>query len=200
MIYLQVFIFFSCSNETKNDKLDLEDIRPNANYDSTKNDKTGIDSNEIFLQEYVLDSIDLKISRLLSQNNTSFLNRFPSKMNALRTLFLSDTTLQIQHEFYEYVDSNQMKNAFFNWLDCNGKDCRSIKLYEETKLESDNMLLIATVQSIDIFRSKSSFKPEDWINFVRLSKKTNVFKFILFQRKNRKVQWFDFKNNKLILN
>lgn len=200
MIYLQVFIFFSCSNETKNDKLDLEDIRPNANYDSTKNDKTGIDSNEIFLQEYVLDSIDLKISRLLSQNNTSFLNRFPSKMNALRTLFLSDTTLQIQHEFYEYVDSNQMKNAFFNWLDCNGKDCRSIKLYEETKLESDNMLLIATVQSIDIFRSKSSFKPEDWINFVRLSKKNNVFKFILFQRKNRKVQWFDFKNNKLILN
>jgi len=200
LIYLQVFIFFSCSNETKNDTLDLEDIRPNANYDSTKNDKTGLDTTEIFLREYVLDSIDLKISRLLSQNNTSFLNRFPSKKNALRTLFLSDTTLQIQHEFYEYVDSNQMKNAFFNWLDCNGKDCRSIKLYEETKLESDNMLLIATVQSIDIFRSKSSFKPEDWINFVRLSKKTNVFKFILFQRKNRKAQWFDFKNNKLIRN
>lgn len=192
-------MFLGCKNDSKNEKVDLEDIRPKSNSKSNKIDKTYIDSNDFFLREYTMDSVDLKLARLITLSNSTFLNRFPSKKNALRTLYLTDTTIQIQHEHYEYVDSNQMKNAFFNWLDCNGKNCKSIKLYEETKIEPDNLLLIATAQSIDIFRSKSLFKAEDWINFVRFSKKTNVFKYILFQKKNQKSQWFDFKNYKLVL-
>jgi hypothetical protein len=192
-------VFLGCKNDSKNEKVDLEDIRPKSNSKSNKIDKTYIDSNDFFLREYTMDSVDLKLARLITLSNSTFLNRFPSKKNALRTLYLTDTTIQIQHEHYEYVDSNQMKNAFFNWLDCNGKNCKSIKLYEETKIEPDNLLLIATAQSIDIFRSKSLFKVEDWINFVRFSKKTNVFKYILFQKKNQKSQWFDFKNYKLVL-
>jgi hypothetical protein len=192
-------VFLGCKNDSKNEKVDLEDIRPKSNSKSNKIDKTYIDSNDFFLREYTMDSVDLKLARLITLSNSTFLNRFPSKKNALRTLYLTDTTIQIQHEHYEYVDSNQMKNAFFNWLDCNGKNCKSIKLHEETKIEPDNLLLIATAQSIDIFRSKSLFKAEDWINFVRFSKKTNVFKYILFQKKNQKSQWFDFKNYKLVL-
>ncbi len=199
LFYLILLVFLGCKNDSKNEKVDLEDIRPKSNSKSNKIDKTYIDSNDFFLREYTMDSVDLKLARLITLSNSTFLNRFPSKKNALRTLYLTDTTIQIQHEHYEYVDSNQMKNAFFNWLDCNGKNCKSIKLYEETKIEPDNLLLIATAQSIDIFRSKSLFKVEDWINFVRFSKKTNVFKYILFQKKNQKSQWFDFKNYKLVL-
>ena len=196
---LILLVFLGCKNDSKNEKVDLEDIRPKSNSKSNKIEKTNIDSNDFFLRDYTMDSVDLKLARLITLSNSTFLNRFPSKKNALRTLYLTDTTIQIQHEHYEYVDSNQMKNAFFNWLDCNGKNCKSIKLYEETKIEPDNLLLIATAQSIDIFRSKSLFKAEDWINYVRFSKKTNVFKYILFQKKNRKSQWFDFKNYKLVL-
>lgn len=198
LFYLTLFLFFGCKNDTKNKPLDLEEIRPKSTIKSLKNDKTNIDSNEVFLHEYKLDSIDLKLAGLISLDNYSFLNRFPNKKNALRTLYLTDSTIQIQHEHYEYVDSNQMKNAFFNWLDCNGKECRSIKLYEETKIEPENLLFIATENSIDIFRSKSSFKPEDWLNFVRFANKNNELKFVLFQKKNQKAQWFEFKNYQLI--
>ena len=192
-------MFLGCKDDSKSETVDLDKIRPKSDSKSNKIDKTNIDSNEVSLHEYILDSINLKLDHIITLSNSTFLNRFPSKKNALRTLYLTDTTIQIQHEHYEYVDSNQMKNAFFNWLDCNGKNCKSIKLYEETKIEPDNLLLIATAQSIDIFRSKSLFKAEDWINFVRFSKKTNVFKYILFQKKNRKSQWFDFKNYQLVL-
>jgi hypothetical protein len=198
IVYITLFLFFGCKNDEKNKPVDLEEIRPKSTMKSSKNNKTNIDSNEVFLLEYKLDSIDLKLARIISLRNESFLNRFPNKKNALRTLYLTDTTIQIQPEHYEYVDSNKMKNAFFNWLDCNGKECRSIKLYEETKIDPENLLFIAAENSIDIFRSKSSFKPEDWINFVRFSKKNNEFKFILFQKKNRKAQWFEFKNYQLI--
>jgi hypothetical protein len=196
---LILLVFLGCKDDSKSETVDLDKIRPKSDSKSNKIDKTNIDSNEVSLHEYILDSINLKLDHIITLSNSTFLNRFPSKKNALRTLYLTDTTIQIQHEHYEYVDSNQMKNAFFNWLDCNGKNCKSIKLYEETKIEPDNLLLIATAQSIDIFRSKSLFKAEDWINFVRFSKKTNVFKYILFQKKNRKSQWFDFKNYQLVL-
>jgi hypothetical protein len=105
--------------------------------------------------------------------------------------------IQIQHEFYEYVDSNQMKNAFFNWLDCNGKQCKSIKLYEETKIEPQNLLVIVTSKSIDIFRSQSTLNSADWVNYIRFSKKINDFKYIVIQKKNQKSQWFEFINHKL---
>lgn len=199
IIYLTLLLLFGCKNDSKNNTLNLEEIRPKSAFKSNKNNHSSIDSNDVFLQEYLIDSVNFSVFRLVSQKNSSFLNRFPSKKNNSRTLFLTDTSIQINHESYEYIDSNQMKNAFFNWLDCNGKDCRSIKLYEETKIEPVNLLFIATSNSIDVFRSKSTFNPLDWVNFVRFSKKIKEFKFIIFQKKNQKAQWFEFENLKLIL-
>ena len=198
IIYLIILVSFGCNNDPKNNTLNLEEIRPKSKLKSNKNENRNIDSNEIFLHEYALDSVNFKLFRLVCKNNTSFLNRFPSKKNTLRTLFLVDTTIQIEHESYEYLDSNQMKNAFFNWLDCNGKDCKNIKLYEETKIEPDIFLLVAAPNSIDIFRSKSTLNADEWVNFVRLSRKIKDFKFIIFQKKNRKAQWFEFKNFELV--
>ncbi len=199
LIYLSLLVFFGCKNEPKNETLNLEEIRPKSNFKSRKNVKTrSIDSNEVSLLEYKNDSIDLKISRLVAKKNDNFLNRFPSKKNTLRTLFFKGKTIQIQHESYEYSDSIKMKNAFFNWLDCNGKECRCIKLYEETKIEPQNLLVITTGKSIDIIRSESPFKPEDWIDFIRFSKQNNEFSYIIFQKKNRNAQWFEFNNFELV--
>lgn len=191
-------MFFGCINDPKNDLVELEKIRPKSNTKSNSTNNKEIDSNEVFLREYVVDSVDLRLSRLVSRDNSTFLSRFPCKKNGFRTLFSMDTTIQIQHELYEYVDSNQMKNAFFNWLDCNGKECKSIKLYEETKIEANNLLLVATANSIDIFRSNSPLNTENWIKFIRFSKKKNEFKFIIDQKKNRNAQWFEFINYKLV--
>jgi hypothetical protein len=90
-----------------------------------------------------------------------------------------------------------MKNAFFNWLDCNGRNCKSIKLYEETKIENANLLVIISSKSIDIIRSNSVIKPEEWINYVRFSRKISDFKYILFQKKNQKAFWLEYRDYKL---
>jgi hypothetical protein len=189
----------SCSGHNKNETIDLEKIRPKSESKITNKRNVYIDSNEIILQSYYNDSINLKLTKLRVNQNLSFLNRFPNKKSGLRTLMKEDTCIQIQHEFYEYIDSNQMKNAFFNWLDCNGKDCKSIKLYEETKIEQQNLLVVTTSKSIDIFRSVTNLSPNEWVDFVRFSRNTKTFKYILFQKKNQKSKWFYFKENKLVL-
>ena len=197
-IFLSLLILLACSNGNSNKSVDLDQIRPKSEFKSTKDKKIVLDSNEIFLNAYKNDSIDLKLSKIRSNQNTSFLIRFPHENSGLRTLMLEDTSIQLEHEFYKYADSNQMKNAFFNWLDCNGKDCRSIKVYEETKIETQNLLVIATDNSIDFIRGDSYFKPKDWIDYIRFSRKSKDFKYILFQKKNQKAKWFEFKDYKLV--
>jgi hypothetical protein len=198
LLIISCFFLTACSAEGDNETIDLEKIRPKSEMTNNKVVKDQvIDSSEILLHAYENDSVNLKLTKLRISNISLFLHRFPHKISGLRTLIKEDTMIQIQHEFYEYVDSNQMKNAFFNWLDCNGKQCKSIKLYEETKIEPQNLLVIVTSKSIDIFRSQSTLNSADWVNYIRFSKKINDFKYIVIQKKNQKSQWFEFINHKL---
>jgi hypothetical protein len=189
-----LIIFFACDKGAQDKTIDLEQIRPKSDFKAEKKKESVLDSNEIFLRIYKNDSVDLEFTKLCVNQNPTFLSRFPNTNSGSRTLFLSDTTIKIQHEFYDYLDSNQMKNAFFNWLDCNGKDCRSIKLFEEIKIENTNLIVITTSKSIDIIRSESNLNLDNWVKFVRFSKKNRDFKYILFQKKNQKSKWFDYKD------
>jgi hypothetical protein len=190
-----IAMLLSCSEKSKS--VNLEDIRPKSETKEIKQKIIEKDSSELLLTSYRNDSIDLKLTRLITINKPTFLQRFPHKNSAFRTLFTNETCVQFEHELYEYVDSNQMKNAFFNWLDCNGRNCKSIKLYEETKIENANLLVIISSKSIDIIRSNSVIKPEEWINYVRFSRKISDFKYILFQKKNQKAFWLEYRDYKL---
>ena len=196
LVIITTAILISCSEKSKS--VDLDDIRPKSDSRVFKAKIIENDSSEFLLKSYQNDSIELSLTKLITNKKTTFLQRFPCKKSAFRTLISKDTNIQYQHELYEYVDSNQMKNAFFNWLDCNGKDCRSIKLYEETKIENLNLLIITTSKSIDIIRSNSDVKLENWIDYLRFSRKMSDFKYILYQKKNHKANWFVFKENKLV--
>jgi hypothetical protein len=199
LVIFTILSFTACSNEDNQGTIDLEKIRPKSETSNKAKKTDFIDSNEILLKIYENDSLHLKLAKLRVAKNSSFLNRFPHKNSGFRILMRQDTTIQIHHEFYEYLDSNQMKNAFFNWLDCNGKDCKSIKLYEETKIEPQNLLVLTTPKSIDIFRSQKNINPDEWVDFIRFTKNTTEFRHLLFQKKNQKSQWFDFKNYKLVI-
>jgi hypothetical protein len=193
-----LLLFCSCKEKNDDTSIKLDDIRPKAeSRTQSKNDKE-LDSLKILLKSYENDSFNLRISKLQILKEPTFLNRFPNDENGIRILTCNDTTIKLTHEFYLYKDSIQMKNAFFNWLDCNGKECKSIKLYDECKFESTNLLVISSGNSIDIIRSDKEIKTNDWVSYVRLSRKNKELKFIIYQKKNQKAKWLEFKNYKLV--
>lgn len=193
-----LLLFYSCKEKNDDTSIKLDDIRPKAeSRTQSKNDKE-LDSLKILLKSYENDSFNLRISKLQILKEPTFLSRFPNEENGIRILTCNDTTIKLTHEFYLYKDSTQMKNAFFNWLDCNGKECKSIKLYDECKFESTNLLVISSGNSIDIVRSDKEIKTNDWVSYVRLSRKNKELKFIIYQKKNQKAKWLEFKNYKLV--
>jgi hypothetical protein len=199
LVFVIFILFcFSCSEKQNDSTVELDDIRPKSNYNTSSKKTELTDSIAFLLNEYNQDSINLNIRYLRANTESCFLNRFPHLKSANRSITTADSLQNYLHEFYLFKDSIQMKNAFFNWLDCNGKKCESIKLYEERKIESNNLLVISTSKSIDILRSQQKINPEEWIDFVRFKRENNDFKYILFQKKNQKAKWFVYKERKLI--
>jgi hypothetical protein len=195
---LLLLVLISCSDNKESKTIQLDDIRPKSNQINSSKNQESEDSSKIKLKDYIGDSINLNFKYLKEINETRFIKRFPHVKSGSRILYPLDTTIQFLHEFYTYKDSITMKNAFFNWLDCNGKNCESIKLYEERKIEPTNLLILCTSKSIDIIRGNQNLNTLEWINFVRFSRKNEDFKYILFQKKNQKSKWFEFANHQLI--
>jgi hypothetical protein len=100
----------------------------------------------------------------------------------------------VKHLQINYADSNAMKNAFFNYLDCYGKDCKSIDLFQKVNFSKTFFMLITTTKSIHIIESNNNLNSSDWINCVRFSKISDPMKFIIIQKKQQKAKWFSYSN------
>ena len=150
------------------------------------------DTLKTFFDFYNQDSVNLEITKINVNPENTFIQRFPHK-NATNLLVESKKNL-VTHLEINYSDSNAMKNAFFNYLDCYGKDCKSIELFQKVKFSKTFFMLITTTKSIHIIESENNLNSSDWINCVRFSKIADPIKFIIIQKKQQKAKWFSYSN------
>ena len=150
------------------------------------------DTLKTFFDFYNQDSVNLEITKINLNPEKTFIQRFPYK-NATNLLLESKKNL-VKYLQINYADSNAMKNAFFNYLDCYGKDCKSIELFQKVKFSKTFFMLITTTNSIHIIESENNLNSSDWINCVRFSKIADPIKFIIIQKKQQKAKWFSYSH------
>jgi len=147
----------------------------------------------IFLFDlYNQDSVDLEITKISPNLEKTFIERFPNKK--IFNFILESKNSTVKHLQIDYLDSNSMKNAFFNFLDCYGKDCKSIELFQKVKFSKTFFMLLASTKSIHIIESEFNQNPKKWINLLRYSNKKDPLKFIIVQQKQQKAKWFNYSN------
>ena len=186
---LACFFILACSanNNQKREKIE------NKNINNKKPKEIQIeDTLKAIFEFYNQDSVNLEITKINLNPEKTFIQRFPYK-NATNLLLESKKNL-VKHLQINYSDSNAMKNAFFNYLDCYGKDCKSIELFQKVKFSKTFFMLITTTNSIHIIESDNNLIPSEWINCVRFSKIADPIKFIIIQKKQQKAKWFSYSN------
>ncbi|NBW30184.1 MAG: hypothetical protein EBR35_02845 [Flavobacteriales bacterium] len=141
---------------------------------------------------YNQDSVNLGITKISPNLEKTFIERFPNKK--IFNFILESKNSTVKHLQIDYLDSNSMKNAFFNFLDCYGKDCKSIELFQKVKFSKIFFMLITTTKSIHIIESDNNLNSSEWINCVRFSKIADPIKFIIIQKKQQKAKWFSYSN------
>ena len=183
------FFILACStnNNQKREKIENNKINNEKPKEILKEDTL-----KAIFEFYNQDSVNLEITKINVIPEKTFIHRFPHK-NATNLLVESKKNL-VTHLEINYSDSNAMKNAFFNYLDCYGKDCRSIELFQKVKFSKTFFMLITTTNSIHIIESENNLNSRDWINCVRFSKTSDPIKFIIIQKKQQKAKWFSYSN------
>ena len=186
---LACFFILACStnNNQKREKTENKKINNKKPKEIQKED-TLIAIFEFYNQ----DSVNLEITKINLNPEKTFIQRFPYK-NATNLLLESKKNL-VKYLQINYADSNAMKNAFFNYLDCYGNDCKSIELFQKVKFSKTFFMLITTTNSIHIIESDNNLIPSEWINCVRFSKIADPIKFIIIQKKQQKAKWFSYSN------
>ena len=189
-ITLSTIIFIQACSSNNNQK--REKIENNKINNEKPKEILKEDTLKAIFEFYNQDSVNLEITKINLNPEKTFIQRFPYK-NATNLLLESKKNL-VKHLQINYSDSNAMKNAFFNYLDCYGKDCKSIELFQKVKFSKTFFMLITTTKSIHIIESENNLNSSDWINCVRFSKIADPIKFIIIQKKQQIAKWFSYSH------
>lgn len=188
------FIFqfiLGCGSNTNDKKVNLHNKKKYYNHEKPTPNKEK-DTLIILFDRYNQDSINLEITKISPNLEKTFIERFPNKK--IFNFILESKNSTVKHLQIDYLDSNSMKNAFFNFLDCYGKDCKSIELFQKVKFSKTFFMLLASTKSIHIIESEFNQNPKKWINLLRYSNKKDPIKFIIVQQKQQKAKWFNYSN------
>ncbi len=191
-LFFLVFQFIlGCGSNTNDKKVKL--LNKKKYYKPEKPTPNKKDDTLIVLfDRYNQDSVNLEITKISPNLEKTFIERFPNKK--IFNFILESKNSTVKHLQIDYLDSNSMKNAFFNFLDCYGKDCKSIELFQKVKFSKTFFMLLASTKCIHIIESEFNQNPKKWINLIRYSNKKDPIKFIIVQQKQQKAKWFNYSN------
>ncbi len=192
--FILTFLVVSCSNKSEENVIISNDDKPKEEKKQINSDLE--DSLNFKLEIYNQDSVNLSVTNLESDTNRYFIERFPN-LNITKQILISNNN-EVQHLEINYKDSFDRKNAFFNYLDCFDKTCRSIKFFDKVKFKKGFFMLVVSQKSIHIIESEKNLDATKWINFVRFSKYYSPLELVVIQKKLQKAKWFYYQNYKLI--
>ena len=189
--FLTSQILFRCTSSTNDRKVKLYNKEKNNKLEPLISNKKK-DTLLTLFDFYNQDSIGLEVTKITVNTEKPFIERFPNKK--IFNLILESKNSEVKHLQIDYLDSNTLKNAFFNFLDCFGEDCKSIELFQKVKFSKTFFMLLASTKSIHIIESEFNQNPKKWINLHRYSNKKDPIKFIIVQKKQQKAKWFSYSN------
>ena len=189
--FLTSQILFRCTSSTNDKKVKLHNKKKYYKHEKPTPNKEK-DTLIVLFDRYNQDSVNLEITKISPNLEKTFIERFPNKK--IFNFILESKNSTVKHLQIDYLDSNSMKNAFFNFLDCYGKDCKSIELFQKVKFSKTFFMLLASTKSIHIIESEFNQNPKKWINLHRYSNNKDPIKFIIVQQKQQRAKWFSYSN------
>ena len=182
------FIISSCGGNNDKDVIKYEDIgvRTNSN---ANNDSNPHDSTQITDTAFNLTNLEIKVDKVIELTTNEFLDRFENKEHLKRLIITSNDSIYFKSWTFE--DSTDTFNAFYNLLDCFGKECISIELYSTDFISATYNLLFISKNQIHWV---SSIKNQDklvWKTYLKSEYQIPVYSFIIEQKRNQNIVWLE---------
>jgi hypothetical protein len=146
------------------------------------------------------DSIELLIQTNIS--NVQFVREeklrnkkhFPDRLDYTQRFCHELTIDSLLYELviWEFEDSIYTINAFYNWMDCFGTKCRSIRIGEDKWINEGAFQLFVDDTKLIYVTTEEKMNQKLWDNLFQPVVKNN-WNYHLYQPLNRKVKWLEEK-------
>lgn len=196
-------ILFSCSNKEKEETVDLSEITSSSErYKEGKSDVKKKKMKEVnFIDTLdvrfkgILDSLKINDSVVRKLNIVSFPDRFGAK--SVTKFYWKEKKDSVNLLAWEFTDSLKTENAFYNWIDCFGENCKSIKIGDKIKIQKRGLLILVNDKHLLVVDANSKIDLEKWINLIRDQQFGDNWKYIVYQPQKGKSIWMNYKNEEL---
>lgn len=206
-LFFFILFLFGCSAKPSNEIIDIKDVLPTSkNYAEEKLK----DTTQVFQKsEHTHDSFSLLDTVLYEQfpQLKPILNLTPDRLfvDRLRPVSKVNKTILIDSvgvEFviWEFQDSIQTENAFFNWLDNFGKSQDAIRVGDTFRYKESGNYIYVGLQKIVYVFSNELFDFTPFQSLIESVYGIN-WKYCVHQQKGKRAKWLvlpeDVKNSKL---
>lgn len=196
--FLVLIVLFSC-NEEKENAVDFNEIsdrkvdkqhtqkQTNTTFESEKPDKS------VFLHAF--DSIFPEAS-WKNWDTLLFVDRFRPKSTEKWIILSEKDSLNLSA--YNFKDSTQTKNAFFNWLDCFGIKRQNLVVGSALKVKGRNLQILVNSTSIVVIESTLPLNQEKLIRSLNFKVKELNYLYLVDAPQSKKTSWNKMIKNKLL--
>lgn len=122
---------------------------------------------------------------------------FPDRFKPLKTtkLKLINKEGVVFFGQWTYKDSLKTMNAIFNWMDCFGPRCKSLKYLESVNFQSDALLLFMNDTSLTYISSAQALNEKYWQIYLKEKNGVDLWDLVIVQKKQRKANWYRYDVN-----
>lgn len=191
--YLLIFtlglLTVACSTETE-DVIDMNDILPEAERDYNQIDSLiaeNSDTLKIYQDRFtVLGSLD----SISVYEEDLFPDRVgPETMEKYRLSIDGEDVIFVK---WRFSDSLRVSNALFNWSDCFGSKCKSIRIGEEKNLQRNAFQVLANDTALVYIESAKQVNTRKWDAYFDQVGYELDWNYRLEQAPNGRVHWFEY--------
>lgn len=194
MKYLSVlfflFVLLACGEGKKDEVIDMKDITPQAkrDYDTTEKEPDLI--NDFGFNRTLADEFGVQVMEIDSIAEPMFPDRFSTiKKQKIALQLKADQIIFCQ---WIFKDSLKTMNTLFNWIDCFGSKCKSIKYRFNENFQSDHMLIFVNDTSITYLSSALPLDEKSWQQYFEKVNGIEEWDNVIIQKAKRKAGWYSY--------
>lgn len=166
----------------------MNDIMPQAKKDAYTPKSDSTHSIDYGFDVKIADKIGIQVMEIDSIDEPMFPDRFiPRRTNKLALQLKEDLIVYCQ---WSFKDSIHTKNALYNWIDCFGPKCKSIKLGQKANFQKDNFVMFVNDTSITYISSRINISAEDWMKYFEIKNEIVDWKIMIQQNTSSKAKWY----------
>ena len=186
----------SCEKNNDNKVIKYEDIGEKAQSNTSVDILPSEDDNN---EDTTLNlsNLDIEISKTYNLSTNDFLDRFQSEQSVKRLILTSKDSIYFKS--WSFQDSTTCMNAFYNLLDCFGKDCTPIELYSTDFITLNYNLLLVFENQIHSINSKENQDLQVWHRYFEAENDISEYHYILEQKRNQSMTWLEYNREKSTL-